>query len=135
MRSLKNIFRAWKYNRRKHIPVEEFIAGVQDRWKRELDLKSRQWLQLHPIAVDLLHQMISGQLVSGDEEIDYDVFYVFLDNMIFSNTKIDRDSITERDAFGKVVNLFSKDYTDAGVLISYAFAAYLGENQTQPEGT
>ena len=86
MRFLRNVRRAWKYNKSKHVPPEEFVGGLEDIWRRSLDKNSRSWLLSNGLAVDLLHQMLTGQLTAGDENIDYDVFVVLLDRMILSPT-------------------------------------------------
>ena len=125
MRFIRNIARAWKYNRKKHVPVEVFIAGVEDRWRRSMDPNSKVWLGINPMPVDLLHQMLTGQLVVGDKEIDYDISVVFLDRMMFSAADVQPESLHHKDAFVDILDQFSQTYPNAGALISRAFAAYL----------
>ena len=116
------------YNRKKHTPASEFIAGVEDRWGRPLDSNSRTWLQTSPILVDLLHQMLDGRLVAGDAKIEYDINILFLDKMFIAaglfSSDVDSTILKGKDAFANLWDKFHESHPDAAILVAHAFKAF-----------
>jgi hypothetical protein len=126
MRFLRNISRAIRYNRKKHVPVEEFIGGVEDRWQKTLDQNSRRWLLSNPTHVDLLHQMLTGQLVSGNQKFDSGIFLLFLEKMIFSySSNVTLSDIQREKEFIDILDKFHESHPDAATIIGYAFNAFM----------
>ena len=129
MRFLRNVIRALKYNRKKHIPASEFIHGVEDRWGRPLDESSRTWLATNRIAVELLHQMLNGRLVCGDSTVDHRVFFVFIDKMFLSSSNMDPSILKGKEAFFDILDKFQETHPDAAALVSYGFKAFLKNDE------
>jgi hypothetical protein len=123
VRLFKNILRAIKYNRKKHIPAEEFVRGLEDHWRRPLDPNSRILLRVSPLLVDLLHQMLTGQLVAGDETIDHHVYVVFVDRM-FLSTRADPSLLKGKEAFADIWDKFHESHPDAAIIIAHALKAF-----------
>ncbi|MBP7050882.1 MAG: hypothetical protein KBE65_07705 [Phycisphaerae bacterium] len=123
IRFLRNIRRALKYNRAKHIPVAEFIGGVEDRWRRPIDSSSRYWLLHNPMLVDLLNQMLSGQLRSGDDALNHRICFLFLVQM-FLRSDVDPATLKGEEAFADIVDKFHESHPDAATLVLYAFKAF-----------
>ena len=132
MRSLRNIIRALKCNHKKHIPVHEFIGGVEDRLGRTLDQESRSWLKRNPILVDLLHQMLTGRLVAGNDDVDKGIWFLFFDKMVFSRSNIQRADLDGDEAWLNIMEKFSETHPDAGMLVSYAFNAFVTKHEGDP---
>ena len=126
MRFIRNIRRAIKYNREIHVPVEEFIGGVEDRWRKTIDQNSRRWLLSNPNLVDLLHQMLTGQLVSDNKEVDSGIFFLFLEKMMFSpSSNVTPDDLQGEEAFLDVLDKFHESHSDAATIVGYAFKAFM----------
>jgi hypothetical protein len=125
---LQDIIQAIRYNRKKHIPVAVFMGGVERRWGHPFDQNSRAWLQTSPIIVDLLHQMLSGQLVAGDKKIEYDVNLLLLDKMfpavVLFSKDVDQSILKRDDAFEHLWDKFHESHPDAATLVSYAYQAF-----------
>lgn len=119
-----NIIRAIKYNKKRHIPCNQFIRGLESKWGRPVDPASVFWFRHHDIAVDLLHQILSGQLASGTPEIDRDVSFVFIDGAFWYTPGLSREVLDSKDAFGDILDAFSKYFPDAAKVIMYAVKAY-----------
>jgi hypothetical protein len=124
VRFLSNTVRAIRYNKKRHIPCDEFIRGLECKWGRPVDPSSVFWFRHHATAVDLLHQILTGQLVSGTAEIDQNVTLVFIDGAFWYTPGLSREVLDSKDAFGDILDAFSKYFPDAGTVIMYAERAY-----------
>lgn len=125
MRFFRNIFRAIKYNHEKHVPVEEFIGGIEDRWRKSLDGNSRRWLLRNPDLVDLLHQMLTGQLVHGNHEVDSGIIFLFLTKMMMAyGSEVNPDVLEGQMAFLNVLDTFHESHPQAASIVGYAFQAF-----------
>lgn len=124
IRFLSNTIRAIRYNRKNHIPCNQFIRGLECRWGRPVDPASVFWFRHHGIAVDLLHQILSGQLTSGNPEVDGNVTSVLVDGAFWYTPGLSREVLESENAFADVLNTFSKYYPDAAIVIMYADKAY-----------
>ena len=131
-RWLRNVIRAIRYNRKKHVPVHEFVGGLEDRWQRKLDHNSRRWFELHLTDVDLLHQMLCGQLRSGhDPVVDHSVRVLLQTDMFLYTFGLPPEVLKRDSAYEDVHREFTRRYPDAGLVIHYAFVAF-DSNSAEP---
>ena len=121
---LSNTLRAIRYNKKRHIPCSQFIRGLECRWGRPVDPASVFWFHHHEIAVDLLHQILNGQLTSGNPEIDRNVTLVFIDGAFLYTPGLSREVLDSKEAFGDILNAFSKYFPDTATVIMYAEKAF-----------
>lgn len=128
VRFLSNTLRAIRYNKKRHVPCNQFIRGLECKWGRPLDPASVFWFRHHAIAVDLLHQILSGQITSGTPEIDRDVTFVLIDGAFWYTPGLSRQVLESKDAFGDILDAFSKYFPDAAKVIMYGVKAYWKSN-------
>jgi hypothetical protein len=124
MRFLSNTARAIRYKNKRHIPCNQFIRGLECKWGRPVDPTSVFWFQHHETAVDLLHQILNGQLTAGTPEIDKNVSFVFIDGTFWYTPGLSKEVLYSKDAFVDTLDAFSKYYPDAATVIMYAEKAY-----------
>ena len=80
----------------------------------------------NPNLVDLLHQMLTGQLVSVNKEVDSGLFFLFLEKMMFSHsTNVAPDDLQGEEAFLDVLDKFHESHSDAATIVGYAFKAFM----------
>jgi hypothetical protein len=128
VRFFSNTVRAIRYKKKRHIPCNQFIRGLECKWGRPVDPASVFWFRHHDIAVDLLHQILNGQLTAGTPEIDRDVTFVFTDGAFWYTPGLSREVLDSKDAFGDILDAFSKYYPDAATVIMYAVKTYWENN-------
>ena len=124
IRFFSSTVRAIRYNKKHHIPCNQFIRGLECKWGRPVDPASVFWFQHHGIAVDLLHQILNGQLTAGTPEIDRNVSFVFIDGTFWYTPGLSREMLDSKDALWDILDAFSKYYPDAAKVIMYAEKAY-----------
>jgi hypothetical protein len=124
IRFLSNIIISIRYNNKRHIPCNQFIRGLESKWGRPIDPTSVFWFRHHDVAVDLLHQILNGQLSTGIPEIDKDVLFVFIDGMFWYTPGLSKEVLYSKDAFGNILDAFSKYYPDAATVIMCTEKAY-----------
>jgi hypothetical protein len=125
---LSNSLRAIRYNKERQIPCDQFIRGLECRWGRPVDSASVFWFRHHEIAVDLLHQILCGQLTSGNPELDGNVTSVLIDGAFWYTPGLGREVLESENAFGDILNAFSKYFPDAATVIMYAENTYWKSN-------
>lgn len=128
IRFLSNTIRAIRFKKKKHIPCIQFIRGLECRWGRPVDPASVFWFQHHGIAVDLLHQILNGQLTSGNPEIDRNVTFVFIEGAFLYTPGLSKEVLDSKEAFGDILDAFSKYFPDAATVIMYAEKAFWKSN-------
>ena len=128
IRFLSNTVRAIRYSKKRHIPCDQFIRGLECRWGRPVDPASVFWFRHHDIAVDLLHQILSGQLTSGNPEIDGNITFVFLEGAFLYTPGLSKEVLDSKEAFGDILDAFSKYFFDAATVIMYAEKAFWKSN-------
>lgn len=128
IRFLSNTVRAIRYNKKRHIPCDQFIRGLECRWGRPVDPASVFWFQHQGIAVDLLHQILNGQITSGNPEVDGNVTFVFIDAAFWYTPGLSREVLDSKNAFGDILDAFSKYFPDAATVIMYAEKAFWKSN-------
>ena len=124
IRFFGNIIRAIRYKNKRHIPCNQFIRGLESKWGRPIDPVSVFWFRHHDIAVDLLHQILNGQLTAGTPEIDRNVTFVFTDGAFWYTPGLSREVLDSKNAFGDILDAFSKYSPDAATVIMYAEKVY-----------
>ena len=124
IRFLSNVVRAIKYKKKRHIPCNQFIRGLECKWGRPVDPASVFWFRHHKVAVDLLHQILNGQLTAGTPEIDGSVTFYFMEGAFWYTPGLSRELLDSKDAFVDILDAFSKYFPDAATVIAYAFKTY-----------
>jgi len=121
---LSNIVRAIRYRNKKHIPVSEFIRGLECKWKRPVDTASAFWFRHHQLAVDILYQILSGKGKAGNPKTENAVTTHLLLETFLYTPKLEKNVFECDDFQYKILDSFSKYYPDAGFIIMAAFVEF-----------
>lgn len=129
IRFFSNIVRAIKYKKKRHIPCNQFIRGLECKWGRPVDPASVFWFRHHKVAVDLLHQILNGQLAAGNPEIDKAVSFAFIDGTFLYTPGLSKEVLDSKNALFDILDAFSKYFPDASIVIAYAVKTYCKANK------
>jgi len=124
IRFLGNIVRAIRYKNKRHIPYNQFVRGLESKWGRPVDPASVFWFRHHDIAVDLLHQILNGQVTHRNPKRDKAVSWVFLEGAFLYTPGLSKEVLDSKEAFCDILDAFSKYFPDAATVIMCAEKVY-----------
>ena len=128
---LKSVINAQRYKRKQSVTSDEFIEAMEADFDRPLDANSTFFFRHHPVTINLLHRVLTGQANSKGTEADPLIVTALMLDMTEYLTEITEgelekingsDSIAAR--FGATLEAFSKTYPDAGNIINQGINAY-----------
>jgi len=130
MRSLKSLVNAQRYKRKKAVTSDEFIDAMEANINRTLDANSTFFFRHHPVSVNLIHRILTGQINAAGTEADLLIITAlmldmteYLSEIIESESKKINES-SHADHFSATLGAFSKTYPDAGNIVAQAINAY-----------
>jgi len=132
MKFLLDAIRAWKFYRKKHVTPDEFISVIEEKvWKHKIDENSAAWLRDYPLVVDILHKMVCGRLVTGDDyERDRKIWFALIDSMLMHTPSLSKDVLNQESddkVFKDILADFSDTHPDAAMIIIRGVNAFVGE--------
>ena len=131
MRSLRSLVNALRYKRKKAVTSQEFIDAMEGDFSRTLDVNSTFFFGHHPISVNLLHRILTGQITTDGTEADPLIITALMLDMTECLMEITEselakinESNSDADRFTATLEAFSKTYPDAGTIIAQGISAY-----------
>jgi hypothetical protein len=123
---LKDIFIARRYRKKETVTPDEFLEGLRCHYGKNIDTNSSFFFRHHPLAVDIVHKIITGRLKKTNNNTKDDVIIkALLLSMLEYTPKAASLDINSQNIISDVVAEFSKDYEQAGNIIGQALITFL----------
>lgn len=123
---IKKLIRARRYRSKESVTPDEFIKALEADLGRSLDPESQLFFRYHPISVNLVNKILSGQLKSSNDEEKNNLVLkaITMDMMEYTPTFKNLD-INPNTIIADLVEEFSKIYNDAGNIIGQTLITFL----------